>query len=115
MVTFLLLQGKGGRTRAPASHQLLVAIMVVLVPIPLGVPAVFVLIPPAMAFPPATLSSLVQFAALVISLSAIAPVPLDGLVEFMVRVNDPPLTAVDVFCVKAWHCGGKQDRRQDRA
>jgi hypothetical protein len=68
-----------------------------------------------MAFSPATLSSRVQFAALVISLSAIAPVPLDGLVEFMFRVNDPPLTAVDVFCVKAWHCGGKQDRRQDRA
>jgi hypothetical protein len=80
----------------------LVVIVVVLVPIVFGAPAVLVFVPPAMLLAPATLASFVQFATLVIGLPAMAAMFLDGLVEFMVGVSDSTLTAVDVFRVKPW-------------
>ncbi len=82
-------------------------IVVVLVPIVFGAPAVLVFVPPAMLLAPATLASFVQFATLVIGLPAMATMFLDGLVEFMVGMSDSTLTAVDVFRVKPWHSGEK--------
>jgi hypothetical protein len=82
--------------------------VILLVPIALGVPAVFVLIPPLVTFTPATLPSLVQFTTLVVCFGAMASMFLDGLVEFMLRVNDPTLTPVLVFGVESWHCREKQ-------
>jgi hypothetical protein len=87
-----------------------VLVVVVLVPVAVGVPAVFVFIPPAVALPPATLTHCVQFTAFVIGLSAVASVPPDGLVEFMVGVSDATLTAVDVLSVKRRHRCEKQER-----
>jgi hypothetical protein len=89
-----------------------VAVVIVLVPIALGVPAVFVLIPPPVTFTPATLPSRVQFTTLVVCFGAMASMFLDGLVEFMLRVNDPALTPVLVFGVESRYCGEKQRRRQ---
>ena len=66
--------------------------------------------PPLMPLTPATLPRSVQFTTLVICLSAVASVFLDCLVEFMLRVSDPALTSVEVFCLKARHCGAKQNR-----
>jgi hypothetical protein len=63
-----------------------------------------------MPLTPATLPRLVQFTTLVICLFAVASVFLDCLVEFMLCVNDSALTAVEVFCPKARHCGAKQNR-----
>ena len=71
-----------------------------LVPVVLGAPAVLVLIPPAMLLAPATLARFVKFTTLVICLAAVASMFLDGLVEFVIRMRDPALTAVDVFGVK---------------
>jgi len=82
-------------------------IVVVLVPIALRVPAVFVFIPPPVTFTPATLSRLVQFTALVVCLSAVASMFLDGFVEFMIGMSDPALAAVVVFGVKPRYCGEK--------
>jgi hypothetical protein len=82
-------------------------VVVVLVPIALRVPAVFVFIPPPVTFTPATLSRLVQFAALVVCLSAVASMFLDGFVEFMIGMSDPALAAVVVFGVKPRYCGEK--------
>jgi hypothetical protein len=84
--------------------------VVVIVPIVFRAPAVLVFIPPSMPLTPATLPRLVQFTTLVIRLFAVPSVPLDCLVEFMVRVSDSALTSVDVFCLKARHCGAKQNR-----
>jgi hypothetical protein len=85
----------------------LVAVVVVFVPIALGVPAVFVFIPPAMLLAPATLARCVQLAALVIGLAAIASMMFDGFVEFMFLVGDVALAAVDVLGVKSRHREGE--------
>ena len=87
--------------------------MVVLVPIAFRAPAVLVFIPPSMPLTPATRPRLVQFTTLVIRLFAVPSVPLDCLMEFMVRMSDSALTSVDVFCLKVRHCGAKQNRREN--
>jgi hypothetical protein len=85
--------------------------VVVLVPITFRVPAALVFLPPPMALPPATLPRIMQFATLVICLSTVASVFFNCLVEFMFCMSDPALTAVEVFCLKARHCGAKQKCR----
>ena len=75
-------------------------VVVVLVPVALGAPAVLVLIPPAVAFGPAVLAGFVEFAAFVICLATVASVFFDGLVEFVVGVGDAALASVDVFGMK---------------
>jgi hypothetical protein len=84
--------------------------MVVLVPIAFLVPAALVFLPPLMPLTPATLPRIVQFTTLVIRLSAMASVSRDRFVEFMFCVTDSALTFVEVFCLKARHCGAKQNR-----
>jgi hypothetical protein len=85
-----------------------------LVPVALGVPAVLVLVPPPLAFSPAALAGFVQFAALVTCLAAVAAVFFDGLVEFMVGVDDPALASVEVFGMKRWSAEGEgKDCGQD--
>lgn len=89
--------------------------MVVFVPIAFGAPAVFVLIPPAVPLPPATFSRGVQFTPLVICLPAVAAMSLHGLVEFMLGMSNPALTAVDVLGVKRGKSRKEKDCCQDRA
>jgi hypothetical protein len=96
----------GQRRRPGLSAITQSLVVVVLVPIALGAPAVLVFIPPAVPFGPAVLAGCVQFAALVIGLTTVASVLFDGLVEFMVRVGDPALTAVDIFGMKGWSAEG---------
>jgi hypothetical protein len=81
--------------------------VVVFVPVALGVPSVFVFVPPLVTFTPATLPGRVQFTALVGCLTAVVSMFLDGLVEFMIGMSDPALTAVIVLGVKLWECGEK--------
>ncbi len=87
--------------------------MIVLVPIVFGVPAMFVFIPPLMALAPTSFAGLVQFAALVIGLTAVASVTHNGLVQLMLSVNDTPLASVEVFCMNAWNRSEKEKRRQE--
>jgi len=86
--------------------------MVVIVPMFL-VPTACVFLPPLMPFMPAMLPRFAQLTALVICLSAVASVFFDCLVEFMFRVSDPALTSVEVFGLKARHCGAKQNRSEN--
>ena len=86
-------------------HRYLV--VVAFVPIAILVPAALVFVPPLMPLTPATLSRVVQFAALVICLLAVAPVFLDCLVEFMIRVSYSAPTSVEIFGLKTRHCGAK--------
>ena len=88
-------------------------VMVVLVPIAFLVPAALMFTPPLMPLPPATLPRIVQFPALVICHHAVRSVSSDCLVEFMFCVNDPALTSVEGFRLKARHCGAKQNRREN--
>jgi hypothetical protein len=87
-------------------------IVIVLVPITLGVPAVLVFVPPLVTFPPATLARLVQFSPLMLCLPAVASMPLDGLVEFMLRVGYAALAPVLVFCLQSGRCSEKQNHGQ---
>jgi len=85
-----------------------VAIVIVLIPITLGAPAMLVLVPPLMSFAPATLPGLVQFAAFVICLGAVAAMFPDGFVKLMIGMSHPPLAPVVIFSVKSWDRGEQQ-------
>lgn len=84
-------------------------VVIVFVPVAVGVPAVLVLVPPAMLFAPATLADCVQFVALVIGLTAVASMALDGAMEFMFLVDDAALAAVDFVGVQPWRSGDEQE------
>ena len=85
-----------------------VAIVVVFVPIVFGAPAMLVFIPPPVLLAPATFAGFVQLAALMISLSAVASVLLDGLVKLMLGMLDAPLASVGIFGMSTRHCGEPQ-------
>src|SRR5713101_4876403 len=78
------------------SHDL-VAIVVVVIPIAIGMPAVAVFVPPAVPFSPAAFPRLVQFVPGVVRLSAVPAVMLDGFVEFVVRLGDAALATTVVI------------------
>ncbi|PYU55672.1 MAG: hypothetical protein DMG56_25000, partial [Acidobacteria bacterium] len=61
----------------------LVTIMVMVIPIALGAPAVFVFIPPAVPLVPALLPGFMQLMPRTIRLSAVPAVMLHGFVEFV--------------------------------
>jgi hypothetical protein len=96
----------------PQPQDVLVAIVVVLVPIALGVPAVVMLVPPAVVLAPATLAGLVQFSAFVIGLSAVASMALDGAMEVVLAANDSVPAMFVTLGVKPRHCGEQHGRRQ---
>jgi hypothetical protein len=90
------------------NHALtLVAIVIVLVPIAFGVPAMFVFIPPAVLLAPASFAHCLQLTTFVIGALAVASVFFNGAVKFMLFVNDPALASVDIFCMKLRNCGRK--------
>jgi len=70
----------------------LVAVMIVVIPIAIRVPAVAVFVPPTMALVPAAFPRLTQFVPRVIRLPAVPAVMLDGFVQPMVRFGDAALT-----------------------
>jgi hypothetical protein len=74
-----------------------VAIVVVVIPIAVGVPAVAVFIPPAVPFVPAALTGFVQFMPRTIRLSALPTVVLHGFVKFVVRLGNAALATIVVF------------------
>jgi len=65
-----------------------VAIVVVVIPIAIGMPTVFVFVPPAMSAAPAILARLVQFMPGLISLFAFASMMLDGFMKMMIGPGD---------------------------
>lgn len=75
----------------------LVAVVIALVPVAFGAPAMFMFIPPSMLLTPATLARFVQFPPFVLSLPAVASVPFNGLVKFMLGVLNSSLAAVDII------------------
>jgi hypothetical protein len=92
-----------------------VAVVVVLVPVAFGAPAVLVFIPPAMLLTPATLAHFVQFPPFVFGLRATASMSFNGLVQFMLGVFDSALAAVEIIRMNPWRCGEDQGCTQDCA
>jgi hypothetical protein len=71
-------------------------VVIVVIPIAIGVPAVSVLVPPAMRAAPAIFASFVQIVTGTVGLAAVPAVMLDGFVELVVRAGDATLTIVIV-------------------
>jgi hypothetical protein len=88
-----------------------VAIMVVIVIIPITVmvPAVFVNVPPLPVFPPAAFPCFTYTVAPAVGLRAEESVVLDGFVELMICLFNPPPAAIIIVSRGAW-CEGKQER-----
>lgn len=84
-------------------------IVVVVIPIAVGMPAVAVFVPPAMSLIPAALAGFVQLVPRVVRLPAIPAVMLYGFVESVVRPIDAALASVVTFsgcprcCCKSQH------------
>ena len=83
--------------------------MVVFVPVAIGVPTVLVFVPPAMLFAPAAFADYMEFVALVIGLTAVPSMALDGAVKLMFLVGDAALATVDFVGVQPWRHGEEQD------
>jgi hypothetical protein len=79
---------------SPEKHpHELVAIVVVVIPIAIGVPAVAVFVPPTMPLIPAAFPRLAQFVSRAIGLLAVPTVMLHGFVNFVICPGDATLTA----------------------
>jgi hypothetical protein len=74
-----------------------VAIVIVVIPIAIGMPAVAVFVPPAMALIPAAFACFVQIASRTIRLPTVPAVMFHGFVEFVVRLENAPLAAAVVI------------------
>jgi hypothetical protein len=73
---------------------------VILVPVVIRVPTVFVFIPPSVVGAPAILARLAQFVARMIRLLAVPPVMLDSLVKFVIR-SGHAVPALRFICLHA--------------
>jgi hypothetical protein len=87
-----------------------VAVVIVIIPIAIAVPAVIIFIPPSMIGSPAGLARFVQFVAPVFSLLAPRAVVLDGFVQFVIGSGDAPLAGS--IGTQAWSCGKHQNAGQ---
>jgi hypothetical protein len=97
-------------------HEL-VAIVIVVIPIAIGMPAVAVFVPPAMPLAPATFPRLMQFVPRMVRLPAVPAVMLHGFVEFVVRLGNAALATAVVICESTGRSGeGRQadERRRSK-
>ena len=76
--------------------------MIPVVPVVLGSPAMLVFIPPPMMFPPAPLPRFPELPALMLGLPAVGTMPLDGFMQFVIRMNNTSLTLLLCFRSEAW-------------
>jgi hypothetical protein len=77
-------------------------VVIVVIPIAIGAPAVAIFVPPAMAFVPAAFAGLAQFVARVIRLPAFPAVVLDGFVKPVVRLGNTSLATIVAFGGCPW-------------
>jgi hypothetical protein len=83
-------------------------VVIVVVPITIGMPAVAVFVPPAMALVPAAFPRLVQIVASAVRLPAVPAVMLHGFVESVIGFGDAPLATTVVI----GSCAGRSSERQ---
>lgn len=103
--------------------QRLAVVVIVVIPITIGVPAMAVFVPPPMVAVPAAFARFMEFVPRVVGLPAVPAMMLGGFVQFMVSLNDAPLTPVVVIginsrrgheCQKANRCDGSQQRASQK-
>jgi len=84
-----------------------VTVVIVVIPIAIGAPAVAVFIPPAMAVFPTPGARFSELMAILCSLRTIPTMMLGGFVEFVIRTGDAPLAVV----VRAQWAGAREEKR----
>lgn len=89
----------------------LVAVVIVIVPVAVIMPAMAVFIPPAVVRAPTAFSRFTQFMAGMIRLPTVPAMMLDGFVESMIRLADSPLTMI-VIGVSSRRCRECQQANQ---
>jgi hypothetical protein len=89
----------------------IVFVVIVIIPIAVRVPAMFVLIPPAMVAGVASLAGFVQFVARIVGLTAFASMMLNGFVKTMIRFGDAPL-AIVIISTQTRSASEEQESRQ---
>ena len=82
-------------------------VVIVVVPIMLGAPAVAIFIPPAMGMLPTPGPRLGQFRAILCNLRAVPAVMFGSFVKFVIRANDALLTVV----IRAHRSGAREEKR----
>jgi hypothetical protein len=105
---------RGGPRPEKHIHEL-VAVVIVVIPIAIGMPAVAILVPPTMAFSPAAFARFVQFVPRVIRLPAIPAVMFHGFVQPVVRPGDAALTTVVAFSRCPWRSGERYHPQKCRS
>jgi predicted membrane protein len=106
------------RAQTQAADQLavtvvVVAIVVSIVPITFGMPALIMFVPPSVVLIPTVFSSLVQLSPLVVGLAAVAAVFFDRLMQLVFRMLNAATAAFIVIGMKAWH-GRESEGREQR-
>jgi len=85
-----------------------IVVVIVVIPIAIGMPAMAVFIPPAMPLPPATFARLVQIVAGAVRLPAVPAVMLHGFMQFVIGFGDAALATTVVI----GECAGRSGERQ---
>jgi hypothetical protein len=95
----LFVSVKGVTKKAPGipHGQELMAVVIVIVPITVAVPAVAVFIPPTMALSPAAFPRLMQFMPRMVRLSAVPTMMLDGFMQLVICLGDASLAPIVVI------------------
>jgi hypothetical protein len=96
----------------PSSVVIAVMVVISIIPIAFGVPAVVMFIPPPMDLGPATLPLCAQLPASGFGLVALEAMPLNGYVQLVVRSSNAALAIVFVGAHNR-HCGKHQKARQN--
>ena len=91
------------------------AIVVVLIPVSVRMPAMAVFVPPSVGVRPAVLTRLVQLLASVYRLSAFPAVVFGGFVQSMVGFCDALLACLFMFIGANDSCAGENESRQCRS
>jgi hypothetical protein len=89
-----------------------VAVVIVIIPITIGMPAVAIFVPPAMPPVPAAFTRFPQVVPRMIGLPAVPTVMFDGFVEFVVRLGDAALAIPVVFRGRARRSAERQHASQ---
>jgi len=87
----------GALRKTHCDELVAIAVVIVVIPIAIGVPATTVFIPPAMSLSPAAFPRLVQIVARAVRLPAVPAVMLHGFVESVVGFGDATLALIVTF------------------
>jgi len=90
------------------------AVVIVIVPVTVAVPAVAVFIPPTMALSPAAFPRLMQFMPRMVRLPAVPTMMLDGFMQLVICLGDAPLAPVVIVASECAWCRTKSQHYSKR-